>query len=449
MSLILAETRVVKVAVSAPSVEAIQVRDGDLNGDGVVNILDISIIANSFGSYPSHMRWNPKADLNSDNSVSIIDVALTAREFGKSCAPRKKRTHIIAYISTITDATAAFIASNFDLVITRFEPASIFSKIKALKTDIIVLCYKDIMGMHSHYDDWEEVNTHEDWFIHDINGNRLVNKFWGWYCMDVGNQGWRNHYAAWVKSMLDRYPMVDGVFADDVWNTFFAGSGWNPWTVPIEDVPIEIRDRWHVDMVGMISFVKSTIGSKLLIVNTSNNDDYVDACDGKMEEGFVHPSRYTLDEFHDDYIDWKGKVDSLKEISQSGKYYLAQSGTVIPENPTEAELDKVHEMMIYCFGSYLLGVNGEKTTFGFNNIYSQDGSRGYYSEFDVSLGSPINEYYSTGSVYARDFGEGKILVNPTTSPYTVNLDAEYETLDGQKVSSILLNAHSGAILFAL
>ena len=92
------------------------------------------------------------------------------------------------------------------------------------------------------------------------------------------------------------------------------------------------------------------------------------------------------------------------------------------------------------------GINGEKATFGFNNIHSKDGSGGYYPEFDVSLGSPVSEYYLVNSTYTRDFIKGKVLVNPTTSPYTVNLNSEYKTIDGKIVSNITLDAHSGAIL---
>ena len=358
--------------------------------------------------------------------------------------PARTRKHLIAYVATFTDETVNFIVSNFDIVITGFKAASSIGKIKALNPNIMVLGYRDIIGMHSNYDDWSEVDSHEEWFLHDVNGNRLIHKYWGWYAMDVGNVGWRSHYANYVKSKLDSYSF-DGVFADDAWDAFFAGSGWNPWTVPIKDVPVEIKNRWHDDMLEMIRFVKATIGERLLIVNTSNNDDYVDACDGMMAEGFAHPGWWSLDEFHDEYY-WKGNVESLKSISQRGKYYLTHSGTIISENPTEGDLEKVHDMMMYCFASYLLGVNGEKATFGFNNIYSEDGSRGYYPEFDISLGSPVNNYYMIDSVYTRDFTDGKVLVNPTTSIYTVSLGNEYKTVDGQTVSNVTLDTHSGLIL---
>jgi len=366
--------------------------------------------------------------------------------------PTRIGKHLIAYGSEkgFSDETVNFITSHFDVLDCSFYPGAVssFERLKTKNPSLIILVYRGVMVMRPYYDDWEEVNSHEDWFLHDINGNRLVHSYWGWYAMDVGNVGWRSHYANWVKNWLDNYT-IDGIFADDVWE--WTNWHYGVWNVPAEYISKEIGERWHNDMLEMIRFVKATIGKKLLIVNTPNRSDYVDACDGKMEENFVHPSWWDLDEFHDDPINWKGRVESLKSISQSGKYFLAQGGTIIPENPTESDLQEVHNMMLYCFASYLLGVNGEKATFGFNNIYSEDGSRGYYTEFDVSLGSPVNEYYSIDSVidsvYARDFTDGKVLVNPTQSIHTVDLDGQYKTIDDQRVSNVTLAPHSGIILF--
>ena len=56
---------------------------GDINNDGVVNIEDIAIVANAFGSYPEHPRWNETADMDKNGVVNIIDVATVAKEFGK------------------------------------------------------------------------------------------------------------------------------------------------------------------------------------------------------------------------------------------------------------------------------------------------------------------------------------------------------------------------------
>ena len=442
--LILVETPQKMVAFTS-LIKFIRPRDVDLSGDGIVNEKDFYTVVAHFGLYPNHAKWNPKADFNDDHSVNILDVIVAADMFGKTHA----LTHVVAYVEWFSDEDAEFAASNFDIVITGFKTASTIGKIKALNPTIIILGYRSIMSMHTYYDDWPEADAHEDWFLHDVSGNRIravSGGLAGWYGMDVGNPGWREHFANYVKSMLETYPDVDGIFADNAWNSFRYAV----WNVPKEQLPADIGSRWHNDMLAMISFVKKTIGNKLLIVNTDNNDDYVDACDGKMEEHFVHKTFWwSLDKSHSEWYDWEGKVESLKNINQRGKYYLAHSGTIIPENPTEADLDKIHDIVIYCFASYLLGVNGEKAIFGFNNIHSKDGSRGYYSAFDVSLGSPVSEYYLINSTYTRDFSDGKVLVNPTNASHTIFLDENYRTLNGEKVSIVALPAHRALILLRI
>jgi hypothetical protein len=57
---------------------------GDLNLDGTVNILDIFIVANAFGSKPEDPNWNSIADLNKDNVVNILDIFAVAWDFGKT-----------------------------------------------------------------------------------------------------------------------------------------------------------------------------------------------------------------------------------------------------------------------------------------------------------------------------------------------------------------------------
>jgi hypothetical protein len=59
---------------------------GDINADGKVNLLDISIAAIALQSYPGHSRWNPKADINGDDTINILDIAYIAREYGKAAA---------------------------------------------------------------------------------------------------------------------------------------------------------------------------------------------------------------------------------------------------------------------------------------------------------------------------------------------------------------------------
>jgi outer membrane protein assembly factor BamB len=55
----------------------------DLNADGKINIIDISMAARAYGSLPDKPNWNPDADLNNDNLINILDISLIAKGFGK------------------------------------------------------------------------------------------------------------------------------------------------------------------------------------------------------------------------------------------------------------------------------------------------------------------------------------------------------------------------------
>jgi len=57
---------------------------GDLNEDEIINILDVSIVAYSFGSRPGDPEWNPKADMDHNGLINIIDVSVVAMEYGKT-----------------------------------------------------------------------------------------------------------------------------------------------------------------------------------------------------------------------------------------------------------------------------------------------------------------------------------------------------------------------------
>lgn len=61
-------------------------RASDVNGDGVVNILDLTLIASRFGAIPTEdQRLNP--DVNADGFVNILDLTLVAGHLGKTIRP--------------------------------------------------------------------------------------------------------------------------------------------------------------------------------------------------------------------------------------------------------------------------------------------------------------------------------------------------------------------------
>ena len=59
----------------------------DLNEDGLVNIVDVTIFAMSFGSFPGDERWNARADLDDNGIVNILDGVVIARSYNMCIDP--------------------------------------------------------------------------------------------------------------------------------------------------------------------------------------------------------------------------------------------------------------------------------------------------------------------------------------------------------------------------
>jgi hypothetical protein len=57
---------------------------GDMNSDGVVNILDLAIVARAYGTKPGDPKWKEDADLNNDKIINILDLIPVARNYGRT-----------------------------------------------------------------------------------------------------------------------------------------------------------------------------------------------------------------------------------------------------------------------------------------------------------------------------------------------------------------------------
>jgi hypothetical protein len=56
----------------------------DMNKDGGINIVDVTIIAAAYGSKPGHSKWNDNADLDGNGWINIIDITIVAKDYGKT-----------------------------------------------------------------------------------------------------------------------------------------------------------------------------------------------------------------------------------------------------------------------------------------------------------------------------------------------------------------------------
>ena len=57
---------------------------GDFDGDRDVDIFDIVMIADAYGSTRSDLTYNPTCDIDADGDIDIFDVVIAAGNYGES-----------------------------------------------------------------------------------------------------------------------------------------------------------------------------------------------------------------------------------------------------------------------------------------------------------------------------------------------------------------------------
>jgi len=76
------ETKNNAIAALWVKIPVVTYKPGDINRDGDVNILDLSILLANFGKSGEAML-NPGADINEDGDVNILDLSILLANFGK------------------------------------------------------------------------------------------------------------------------------------------------------------------------------------------------------------------------------------------------------------------------------------------------------------------------------------------------------------------------------
>jgi hypothetical protein len=57
---------------------------GDINGDFKVNLQDLVLLAQAYGSKPDGANWNPNADIDANGIVSLSDLGILAEHYGQN-----------------------------------------------------------------------------------------------------------------------------------------------------------------------------------------------------------------------------------------------------------------------------------------------------------------------------------------------------------------------------
>ena len=61
--------------------------NGDVNGDGKVNLADLLAISSAWRSVPGMSNYNPNADLNGDGAINLADWLIVSQNWRKTGDP--------------------------------------------------------------------------------------------------------------------------------------------------------------------------------------------------------------------------------------------------------------------------------------------------------------------------------------------------------------------------
>jgi hypothetical protein len=358
------------------------------------------------------------------------------------------------------------IVEKSDMYLNHQQVSFKISNIESTKPSQVTLLYRNVRAVNT-YDPEFQTFLNNNWILRDAHGNLLrTTANPSQYIVDKGSPAYQQWVANWINSNVYQYG-YDGVFLDC---SVYPTIGENLWGTPAYGVgAINPRTgRLYTDQehkqseISLINRIKYTLGNKLVIGNgiyegqrffQRDYDEIIlnSQIDGVVSEGwlmtFDNPYWYSESKWLEN-IKFAAWLET--NFLPRGKIFIPAMQNVEPYDGGATRLPSgatAEQYALYGFSSLLLTATRSGSTYiNFGRYILYDYPQ---SLFKIELGTPIGNYYMiTGThIYTRDFTKTKILVNPTYNTYTVKLDGNYRTPEGQTVGpSITLYPHTGKIL---
>lgn len=322
-----------------------------------------------------------------------------------------------------SEARARELAEKFDLIISwrsDFIPA-----MKDTNPSVIVLRYIPICVIYSNQAEWDQAVA-EKWLLKDQSGNYVYLTKWPTaHLCDPANSKYRN----WLANVYCKQRMAegyDGLFGDGASSIIeptyhISGKVVNPATGKLYTA-----NEWVDALIGLNQAIKSAVGnaphignglmnSKMFYSYPEGPENYkklLNTLDGAMiEYAVMSPGegRWRSEET------WISDVNFIAWHTKQGKITLPWS--------INTQVGSLEQVASFIFASYLLGVKD------FSRTYAglKEGVDPHVIDLlKNDMGEPIGDYYQIAGthVYERDFTKVKVLVNPTGTPYTIQVAGE-------------------------
>jgi Hypothetical glycosyl hydrolase family 15 len=332
-----------------------------------------------------------------------------------------------------------------DYVVLQGYQSALARRLKAQNPSLKVLVYKDLSamvdrdpysGLSSTGVTTNDAAAHPDWYLLNTSGRRFTFRYYDWmWGADVGNAGYQQKWADNVLSEV-RANGWDGVFMDDV----------NPSLSYHYDVASVAEYPSDAAYQAATGSALSAIGArfraegKLVIGNFGFWKDYPSVIsrwlgyvDGGQDEMFVKvgdngsASNYVTGSI------WETQLQEVKDAAAQGKVFLGVSHSSAGDAAAAR----------YGWATMLLGAAGN-ARFSFTSDYTNET---WFPEYDYAIGAPSGaESRGSNGVHRRAFGNGLVLVNPTTASAAVSFGGTYTGSGLTNATAATMAPHSALVL---
>lgn len=337
-----------------------------------------------------------------------------------------------------------------------FNPG-IFATLRQLNPDIVILAYVPTKSYAQVWSDNKQDTLHPKLLARTGDGERLrqpggqILSVWpGTLSFNVAS-GWNDALPQFVANDVLSSGDWDGIFYDETSATISWLNGGN---VDVNNDGVKddaaTADRlWKDGMIHLLKTTRDLVGpGPVIITNGDTDPDLQPYVNGRMFETFPTPWEYDGS--------WSTVMNNYLKLQKQVGYpplFIINSNT----GNTGAKND--FKKMRFGLASTLLGDGFFEFDYGDND----HGQTWMYDEYDAYLGTPVADARNlTGSttpvgpgVWRRDFQHGTVLVNSTNQPQTIDLDADFEHLNGTQdhatnngeiTSTVTIPANDGLIL---
>lgn len=334
--------------------------------------------------------------------------------------------------------------SSFDLLVLPAEAQlyneTFFTEARKQNPDIIILAYVPSVSYNNLY--WNDAlhkslksGIKSSWWLKDKNGN-TVSVWPGTSALNLASD-WADYLASYAAATVYGTKLWDGIFFDEFNDSAPSGGS--------------VTDQeWRNGYLNLLSKTRARLGTNAVIITNGSSDAlFRPYINGRMFESFPTP--------WEDSGDWDAVEKKYLEMEETVGYDPIM---VLNGNTDNTGAQNDYQAVRFGLTSALLG----GAYFGFDYGTSSHAQLWTYDEYETYLGEPrgqaedlLDSSNTTikDSVWARDFINGKVVLNSTGQTQTVKLDGDYEKIHGQQdpttnsgtiVSRITLTTEDGIIL---